>query len=155
MKSREDYIERQIAMLRQGLEQILKLRSGGHHEQAMMVLMQAQEKLFGCPPSQFAALAMDDQLKLLAAGVSPEEAREKYVGYALLLREAGISYAQRDRNDLSASAFKAALYVLLHASLKKSGGEEALLDLIRTTLASTPTEAVDAPIREMLEAINS
>jgi hypothetical protein len=153
MAEQEDYILRHIAMLRQLLNQMLKLRSSGQHEQAMALMMQAQEKLFGRPPLEVIVLPLDDQLELLAKGISPEQAREKHVGYALLLREAGLSYAERDRNDLAASAFKAALYILLRVSMKDGRRDEALVDLIRSTLASTPAEQVDAPIREMLSAI--
>jgi hypothetical protein len=137
------------------LNRMLKLRSSGEHEQAMTLMMQALEKLFGRPPSDVIALPIDDQLELLAAGISPEQAREKQVGYALLLREAGLSYAERNKNDLAASAYKASLYILLRVSMKDCARDDALVDLIRSTLASTSVEQVDAPIREMLEALKS
>lgn len=141
-------------MLRQMLAQILKLRSAGEHEQAMRVLLQAQERLFGYSPSDIASLPMDDQLALLAAGSSKEDTREKFVGYALLLREAGLSYWCVDRKDLAAGAFKAALHVLLRTSLTSSNLDAPLVDLIRSTLAATPLEVIDAPISAMLEAVH-
>lgn len=155
MNSQEDYIERNIGMLRRMLAQLLGLRSAGGHEQAMVILVQAQERLFGCPLSQVARLPLDRQLEFLASGYSPAQARERFVCYALLLREAGISYKERDQGDLAGSAFKAALYVLLQASLTGSSDDEPLIDLIRSTLASTPVEQVDAPILQLLAAINS
>lgn len=155
MDTRDDYFERQIAELRKWLAQIMKLRVDGHHEQAMVALIQAQERLFGRPLAEFSAVPLDDQLMLLSAGMSPERARERHVGYALLLREAGISYSQRDRDDLAASAFKAALYILLGAMVENNGRDEALLELIRSTFAATPVEQIDAPVRELLEAIDS
>jgi hypothetical protein len=155
MPGQEDYILRHIAMLRMILNRMLKLRSSGEHEQAMTLMMQALEKLFGRPPSDVIALPIDDQLELLAAGISPEQAREKQVGYALLLREAGLSYAERNKNDLAASAYKASLYILLRVSMKDCARDDALVELIRSTLASTSVEQVDAPIREMLEALKS
>jgi hypothetical protein len=153
MPGQEDYILRHISMLRLLLNRMLKLRSSGQHEQAMVLMMQAQEKLFGRPPSEVIGLPLDDQLQLLATGISPEQARERQVGYALLLREAGLSYAERNKNDLAAGAFKAALYILLRVSMKDGTPDDALVDLIRSTLASTSVEQVDAPIREMLAAI--
>jgi hypothetical protein len=134
---------------------MMKLRSSGQHEQAMALMMQAQEKLFGRPPSEVITLPLDDQLELLAAGMSPEQAREKQVGYALLLREAGLSYAERNRNDLAGSAYKAALHILLTVSMKDCARDEELVDVIRSTLASASVEQVDAPIREMLAAVKS
>ena len=133
----------------------MKLRVDGHSEQAMVALIQAQERLFGRPLAEFSAIPLDDQLMLLSIGLSPEQAREKHIGYALLLREAGISYTQRDRDDLAGSAFKAALYILLGAKSEFSGRDEGLLDLIRSTLAATPVEQIDAPIIAMLETVDS
>lgn len=155
METRDDYFERQIAELRKWLAQIMKLRVDGHREHAMVALIQAQERLFGRPLSEFSSLPLDDQLGLLSVGMSPERARERHVGYALLLREAGICYSQKDRDDLAGGAFKAALHILLGARIEISGQDEALLDLIRSTLAATPVEQIDAPIAEMLEAIAS
>src|SRR5271170_2613839 len=131
MPAQEDYIERHVAILVRLLTQIVRLRLTGQFEQATAVMMQAQEKLFGCPASVFAVLPLDDQLNLLAKGMSPEQAREKMVGYALLLREAGVSYLERDRKELAAGAFKTALHVLLVASLDSSARDEALVDVIR------------------------
>src|ERR1017187_1579923 len=99
MPGQEDYILRHISMLRLLLNRMLKLRSSGQHEQAMVLMMQAQEKLFGRPPSEVIGLPLDDQLQLLATGISPEQARERQVGYALLLREAGLSYAERNKRS--------------------------------------------------------
>lgn len=155
MPAQEDYIERHIAILVRLIAQIVTLRLSGKIEEAAAVMMQAQEKLFGCPASDFAVLPLDDQLNLLARGMSPEQAREKMVGYALLLREAGVSYLEQDRKELAAGAFKTALHILLVVSLNYSGRDDALADLIRSTLANAPVEQVDAPIREMLEAMAS
>jgi hypothetical protein len=155
MPGQEDYILRHIAMLRMFLNQMLKLRLSGQHEQAMALMMQAQEKLFGRPPSEVIVLPLDDQLELMATGISSEQAREKHVGYALLLREAGLSYTEQNKNDLAASAYKASLYILLRVSMKDCARDDALVDLIRSALASTWVEQIDAPIREMLAAINS
>jgi len=153
MPAQEDYIERHIAILVRLIAQIVTLRLSGKIEEAAAVMMQAQEKLFGCPASDFAVLPLDDQLNLLARGMSPEQAREKMVGYAL--REAGVSYLEQDRKELAAGAFKTALHILLVVSLNYSGRDDALADLIRSTLANAPVEQVDAPIREMLEAMAS
>lgn len=155
MPAQEDYVEKHVAILVRLIAQIVTLRLGGQFEEAMVVMMQAQEKVFGCPASVFAVMPLGEQLELLAKGMSPEQAREKMVCYALLLREAGVSYLERDRKELAAGAFKTALHVLLVATLNNSGRDDELIDLIRSTLANTPVEQVDAPIREMLEAMAS
>jgi len=155
MPPQEDYIEKHVSILVRLIAQIVTLRAARRYEEASAVTMQAQEKLFGCPASVFAVLPLADQLDLLAKGMSPQEAREKMVCYALLLREAGASYLERNRKELAAGAFKTALHILLAASLDGSGRDDELIDLIRSTLANTPVEQVDAPLREMLEAIPS
>ena len=62
--------------------------------------MQAQEKLFNLPPAEVSARSLDEQLHLLAKGVPGAEAREKQMGYALLLKEAGLCYADREPSRL-------------------------------------------------------
>jgi hypothetical protein len=151
MAGREDYFLRHVAMLRQLLAQALKLRSAGQTEQATIVLMQAQEKLFGRPPGEVMELGLDEQMRLLETGVSPAEARERQMGYALLLKEAGLCYADRDRPEVAAGAFKTALHIVLR--LAASGGpapEAELLELSRDLLARVPPELIDEPMKELL-----
>ena len=64
---REDFIVRQIAMLRQLLAHVFRLRTAGEPDQAVTVLMQAQEKLFGRPLSEVLDVSLDEQLDLLAS----------------------------------------------------------------------------------------
>jgi hypothetical protein len=154
MAGREDYFLRHVAMLRQFLAQVLKLRTAGQLEQAMTVLMQAQEKLFGLPPSEVSALGLEAQLRVLEAGVSSAEARERQMGYALLLKEAGLCYEVRDRAEIAADAFKTALHIVL--GLAASGvvaPEPELLELSRDLLARVPPERVDEPMKELLAEV--
>lgn len=154
MAGREDYFLRHVAMLRQLLAQVLKLRTAGQLEQAMGVLMQAQEKLFGLPPRDVLALDLEAQMRLLEAGVSPAEARERQMGYALLLKEAGLCYEARDREDVAADAYKTALHIVLRLASGDAAAPEAeLLELARDLLARVPPERVDEPMKEMLAEV--
>lgn len=159
MAGREDYILRHIAMLRQLLAQALKLRTTGQPDAALRVVLQAQEKLFGRPAAEIAGLALHQQLELLAAGVSPDEARERQKGYALLLREAGLCFRARDRPDLATSAFKTALHIALQllvtSERARSDTDAELLDFSRAVLAEIPPDQVDAPLRELLSAVDA
>jgi len=151
MAVQEDYILRLIAMLGEFLRQVTDLRAAGKHEQAMVVLMQAQEKLFGGPFPEIAALSLDEQLQRLSAGFSAKEARERQIGYALLLKEAGICYAYRGNAELAAGAFKMALHIVLG---RMAAGEAADADLVKLSgelLASIPPEQIDPPLKELLE----
>jgi hypothetical protein len=153
MAGREDYILRHIALLRQFLAQMLKLRRAGQPEQAMMVLMQAQEKLFGRAPAEISVLSLAEQLQLLAADVSPEEARERQKGYALLLKEAGLCLTDRDRRDLAESAFKTALHIVLTLVVREETADVESMDLARDLLARIPPEQMDAPMKELLAVV--
>src|SRR3954469_4260856 len=113
MPGRDDYILRYLELIRQFLTQAIKLRDGGNLDQALRVLFQAQEKLFARPASEFITRSLDEQLQLLTIGESADNARAKRIGYALLLREAGLIYLQRDRADLAESAFQLALQIML------------------------------------------
>lgn len=131
MPGKEDYFLRHLSVLRQFLAQVAKLRVSGQPEQAMVVLMQAQEKLFCRPPSQVLALGLEDQLRLLATGVSQEDARECQIGYALLLKEAGLCYADRGRPEIAATAFGTALRIVRTLEAGGAAPEPELLDLAR------------------------
>jgi len=155
MAGREDYFLRQIAMLRQLLAQVVKLRNAGQTEQATVVLMQAQEKLFNLPPTEVSALSLDEQLRLLQSNVSAAEAREKQMGYALLLKEAGLCYSDRDRPDVAEGAFKTALHIVLRlAAAEETAPEAELLGLSRDLLARVSPELMDEPMKELLAEVS-
>jgi hypothetical protein len=154
MAGREDYFLRHVAMLRQFLAQVLKLRTAGQLEQAMTVLMQAQEKLFGLPPREVSALGLEAQMCLLEAGVPSAEGRERQMGYALLLKEAGLCYEARDRQEVAADAFKTALHIVLRVAASGAGAPaEDLLALSRDLLARVPPEMIDEPMKELLAEV--
>jgi hypothetical protein len=154
MAGREDYFMRQITMLRQFLAQMVKLRKENKQEEATMVLMQAQEKLFNLPPAEVSARSLDEQLHLLAKGVPGAEAREKQMGYALLLKEAGLCYADRDRPEVAEGAFKSALHIVLRLAASDEAAPEAeLLELSRDLLARVSPEMMDEPMKELLAEV--
>jgi hypothetical protein len=76
------------------------------------------------------------------------------MGYALLLKEAGLCYEVRDRAEIAADAFKTALHIVL--GLAASGvvaPEPELLELSRDLLARVPPERVDEPMKELLAEV--
>ena len=140
-------------MLRQFLAQVVKLRSERRTEQAMAVLMQAQEKLFNLSGKEVSEKSLEEQMGLLAAGMSAAEAREKQMGYALLLKEAGLCYADRDRTDIAEGAFKMALHIALRLAAEGAAPEDELLELARDLLARVPLERIDEPTKELLAEV--
>ncbi|MFA5265408.1 MAG: hypothetical protein WC378_16435 [Opitutaceae bacterium] len=137
-------------MLRQFVAQIMGLRQEGQYAQALQVLVQAQERLFARPFPAFATLDIDEQLQLLSAGESKEGVREKHLGYALLLREAGLCYRALDRDDLSASALSLALHVALCIAVTDAEHCEEIADLIKELLSQVSIPTLHEPTRELL-----
>ena len=145
-----DYVLRYLELVRQFLAEVTKLRESRKLDQALRVLLHAQEKLFARPAGEFVTLPLDEQLRLLTAGESTDNARAKQLGYAALLREAGEIYRLRDREDLAASANQIALHVMLTVAVEHPAIAAELLPEIRALLARVPADHLHAPVKELL-----
>jgi hypothetical protein len=152
---RDDYILRAIEQLRLMVAAAVKLRDGGKLDQALLAIVSAQEKLLARPAPAFMGLGLDEQLHLLKVGESPDSAREKCLGYAALLREAGLVYAARDKHDVALSAFQSALYVALTLAVKTRSSAKELTPLIAELLEHVPAEQLNAPVRELLARLEA
>jgi len=151
---RDDYILRAIEQLRIMVAAAVKLRNRGQLDQALLAIVNAQEKLFARPASTFMALDLEEQLHLLRVGEAPDTAREKCLGYAALLREAGLVYEARDKPELAASAFQSALYIVLTLAVETSlpPTDEATAN-IADLLERVPVEQLHAPVKELLSQL--
>lgn len=150
MPREQDYILRYIALLRQAIAEAMKLRQSGRLEQSLLTILQAEERLFACPATAFAERPVPEQLQMLRAGEPAEAARAKCLGYARLLREAGLVYETRDRMNLAISAFQLALYVALDEATGPGGADAELMDLLDDLLARVPADRINDPVRELL-----
>lgn len=148
-----DYFLRYIELIGQFLAQATKLRQSGKLDEALRVLLQAQEKLFARPANEFVTLPLDEQMRLLAVGESAENARAKRIGYAALLREAAAVYRMRDREDLAVSAHQLALHVMLTVAVEQPAEAEELIPGIRALLAEVPAEQLYEPVKELLAKV--
>lgn len=154
MPARDDYILRFINLLREAISEALRLRTAGNYEQALLTLLIAQEKLFARPAPQFVGLSLDEQLRLLSIGESPDNAATKVFGYGQLLREAGFIYEQRGRPDLAESAYQLALHVMLSAIVDARGpSRETMLGEARELLARVPPDQLHEPVKELLQRV--
>lgn len=150
MPREQDYILRYLALLRQAIAEAFKLRQSGQLEQALLVLVHAEEMLFARPATDFNNLPVDEQLNLLRAGEPADMARAKCLGYAALLREAGLVYEYRDRNDLAVSAYQLALYIALEEATGPGGADAELTETIADLLDRVPADRINDPVRELL-----
>ncbi len=147
---RDDYLLRAIEQLRLMVSAAVKLRDTGKLEQALIALVGAQEKLFARPAPTFMGLELDEQLRLLKIGESPESAHDKCLGYAALLREAGLIYAARDKPEIAASAFQSALSITLTCALEMPSSAASLWPTINELMGRLSVEQLHAPVRELL-----
>lgn len=108
----EDYILRLAAQLREFLARIAGHRVAGQPDQALIVAMNAQERLFGCPMSEFTTWSIEEQVAHLLEGISPAEGAEKCSLYAQVLAEAARIYETRGPAPMAAVARQFAVQVL-------------------------------------------
>jgi hypothetical protein len=153
MPVRDDYFLRFVNLLREALAEAVKLRQGGRHEQALLVIIQTQEKLFVRPAAEFIGLTLDQQIELLRRGEKPVDVRMKLLAYASLMREAGEIYAARDRAELAAGAFQAALHVNLVVATEDAAPDDNLLGTIGELLKRIPPDQLQPPVVEMLQRL--
>lgn len=151
---REDYILKIIEQLRIMVAAAVKLRHGDQLDQALLAIVSAQEKLFARPAPEFMALDLDEQLRLLRIDEAPDTAREKCLGYATLLREAGLVYEARDKPELAASAFQSALYIVLTLAVEtnRAASDETAAN-IADLLDRVPAEQLHPPVKELLSQL--
>ncbi|HEY0945731.1 MAG TPA: hypothetical protein VGD81_10700 [Opitutaceae bacterium] len=151
---RDDYLIRMIEQLRQFVAEALRRRESGQLDLALVMLMQAQEKLFARPTAGFIALPLDEQLRLLTLDEPPETAREKTLLYAELLKEASKVYRARDQRELATSALQLALQVTLIAAIASPSHRETLrLEAAALLGELTPELSPDelhAPVQALL-----
>lgn len=117
---------------------------------ALLGVVQAQERLFGRPVSEFQGADVAAQLALLSQNESPDQAREKCLAYAEILDQAGRIYEGRRQPALAASAFQLALYVHLLVA-ERQDPSEAQRQSIASLLEKIPPRELHAPVRELLD----
>jgi len=142
-----------LEMMGQMLARITKLRASGLYGEALAMVIDAQEKLFGRPASEFASVAVADQLRLLRLDESRAVAQGKCLAYASTLKEAGLVYQAQGNESMAASAFELALYVTLTIAVEPDASIDELRPQIAQLLGALPPDQIHAPIRELLDRI--
>ncbi len=146
---RQDYILRQIELLRQFVARLTTGKGDRELEEALLLSFHLQEKLLPMPPGDFLRLELAEQIEALRRNESPAAAHEKILTYAGLLAETAALYELKHRDDLAAGARQMGLYAALCATAEQPGdpGARALVERLSATL--TPDE-LHAPVAELL-----
>jgi hypothetical protein len=148
---RQDYILREIDLLRQFVARLAGARDGATLEQALQLALNLQEKLFGMPAVDFLQKPVDGQVAALLANESKAAGEAKCLAYAQLLQHTAQLYEFRGRGDLAAGANQLALQVVLHVALDEPVDPGAARDLVTELLAAVDPQELHAPTREMLD----
>lgn len=149
---RQDYILRQIDLLRQFVARLTDRRTDREIEEALLLSFHLQEKLLPLPPGEFLQLDLGMQMEALRLNESPVAAREKILAYAMLLSETAGLYAVKGRLDLADGARQMALYAALNVALESPGAPAAAGELIDALAARLDPADLHAPVAELLAA---
>lgn len=146
---RQDYILRQIALLRQFVARLASKRVNHELEEALLLSFHLQEKLFPLSPVEFLRLDLPEQIAALRQNESTTEAREKCLAYASLLAETAVLYDYKGRDDLAAGARQMALYAALGLALANRS-DPAPGALVNRLIADLDPAGLHAPVAELL-----
>lgn len=150
MPGREDYILRFVALLRQAIAQMLKLRATGRYEEALHLALSTQEKLFARTTTDLSRLDLAEMIRLLRLDETRESGDEKVLGYASLLKETGMVYEAMDRDDSAQSCFQLALQVMLTVVVESNVPSGEVWASMRDLLKKIPPDQLHAPVKELL-----
>ena len=101
---RQDYVLKLIEQLGAFFRQVRRLREIGQTDEALMILVRAQESLMGKTAAEFSALSFGEQFQALTQGEKDTIACEKVCAYAALLRSMAEVYRQRGQDAVAEGA---------------------------------------------------
>lgn len=149
---RQDYLLRQIELLRQFVARAIRKKPDQELEEALLLAFHLQEKLFPVPPAEFLQLELPEQIAALKRNESPGDGLEKCRSYAALLAETATLYQHKGLPDFAAGARQMSLYAALNV-LEESPDDTATRDLARGLLERLDRETLQAPVLELLENV--
>jgi hypothetical protein len=151
--AREDYLVRQIDLLRQFVARLVRDRRPAEIEQALLQSFALQERLMPRPPAEFLQLDAVGQFEALRRGLPAAAAAERCLTYAELLVHTGTLYDLRGREDLATGARQLALHLAALAAVELGDGPaRATAAQIR---ALVPDDALHPPVRALLGRLDA
>jgi hypothetical protein len=146
----QDYLLRMLQELRQFIAQVAKTGDTSGAHEALLAVVHAREKLFGKPTSEFGRLPVAEQLAWLAAGESPQTARDKCLTYAAILKSAALIYQVQNDDAMATSAYQLSLYIVLILGVQTKESYAELISEIRDLRSKIPEDALNPPVKELL-----
>ena len=149
---RQDYILRQIDLLRQFVKRVVQKRPDPELDEALLLALHLQEKLFPLPPAEFLQLGLADQIARLRHNESRPEGNARCVAYAALLAETARLYEHKGAPDLAAGARQMGLYAALSVAVDDPAEPEAN-QLARELLVQLDAHSLHPPVIALLEQL--
>ena len=146
---RQDYILRQIDLLRQFVKRVVGKRPDPELDEALLLAMHLQEKLFPIPPAEFLRLDLAAQIARLRGNESRTDGNARCTAYASLLAETARLYEHKGEPDLAAGARQMGLYAAVSVVLDDRTEAEANL-LARELLLHLDARTLYPPIVALL-----
>ena len=147
---RQDYLVREIGRLRVMITGLLNPpRTPAKIEEALLLTLDLQTKLFPIPAEQFLALDAAAQFERLGQNLSDEDAAEECATYAELLFHTATLYDFSDRHDLATGARQLSLHIALLTH--DAYGNEDAHNLVTILATAIDRDELAAPVRELLE----
>lgn len=148
----QDYLLRQIDLLRQFVKRLLSKRPDPELDEALLLALHLQEKLFPVPPADFLRLALAEQIALLRRNEAQGTGNEKCRAYAALLTETARLYEHKGQPDLAAGARQMGLYAALSVAVENRDDDEAA-SLVRELLGTVDVQTLHAPVIALLKQL--
>jgi len=149
---RQDYILRQIDLLRQFVKRVLVKNPDPELDEALLLALHLQEKLLPRPPAEFLQLGLTEQVAELRRGESRETANGKCRLYAELLEETARLYLHRGLSEYADGARLMGLHVALTVVLDDPTDAVAG-QLVQDFLGALDPNLLHPPTVELLKQV--
>ena len=148
----QDYILRQVDLLRQFVRRVLRKDPDRDLEEALLQAMHLQEKLFPLPPAEFLRLDLAEQVARLRHNEPRETGNAKCRTYAELLAETARLYAHRGAGEHADGARQMALYAAVSVVLDDPA-DDAAIGLARELLGQIDLTSLHPPVKAQLDRL--
>lgn len=150
--AREDYLLRQLDLLRRSVARLGRDRRPDEVEAALLQAFALQERLMPQPAMEFLRLDAPAQFAALVRAMPADAGAERCLTYAELLVHTATLYGLRGREDLAAGARQLALHIAALAALELDDQPaRATVAQLRRLLAD---DVLAAPLQELLARLD-